>query len=387
MKLLDLFIVAFIPVLKVLLLTALGLFLALDRVDILGKEARKHLNNVAFFVFNPALVASSLAKYITLKSISLLWFMPFNVLLTFIIGSALGWILLKITKAPSDLWGLVLGCCAAGNLGNLPLIIIPAVCKERGSPFGDAHTCYNQGMAYSALSMAIGAIYMWSYVYNIMRICSNKRSEGAKPDDFTESAKPAVETAENLSNSHLGSLLPLKSSSPREDHLDHLELDQANISEGKPKVPLLEKIKQFFQTFAMKTNLRKLFAPSTIGAVVGFLVGSIPQVRKVLIGDSASLRVVEDSASLLGDAAIPTVTIIMGANLLKGLKGSKIHLTLMIGILVIRYIALPIVGVVIVKLAIHLGLVKSNPLYQFVLLLQFALPPAVKSVISHEASY
>lgn len=47
MKLLDLFIVAFIPVLKVLLLTALGLFLALDRVDILGKEARKHLNNVS----------------------------------------------------------------------------------------------------------------------------------------------------------------------------------------------------------------------------------------------------------------------------------------------------------------------------------------------------
>lgn len=77
---------------------------------------------------------------------------------------------------------------------------------------------------------------MWSYVYNIMRICSNKRSEGAKPDDFTESRKPAVETAENLSNSHLGSLLPLKSSSPREDHLDHLELDQANTSEGKPKV-------------------------------------------------------------------------------------------------------------------------------------------------------
>lgn len=37
-----------------------------------------------------------------------------------------------------------------------------------------------------------------------------------------------------------------------------------------------------------------------VAQVVGFLVGSIPQVRKVLIGNSAPLRVVEDSASLLG---------------------------------------------------------------------------------------
>ncbi|XP_031269229.1 protein PIN-LIKES 3-like isoform X3 [Pistacia vera] len=295
----------------------------------------------------------------------MLWFMPFNILLTFIIGSALGWMLLKITKAPSDLWGLVLGCCAA------------AVCKERDSPFGDGHTCYNQGMAYAALSMAIGSICFWSYVYNILRIYSNKNSEGAKLDDFTESTKSEVETAASLSNSRLGPLLPLNVSSLKEDHLDHQELDRTNINEGKLKVPLIEKIKQFFQTFAMKINLRKLFAPSIIGAMVGLMVGSIPQVQKVLIGDSAPLRVVEDSASLLGDAAIPTVTIVVGANLLKGLKGSRIQRSLIIGIIVIRYIALPIMGVIIVKLAVHFGLVKSNPLYRFVLLLQFALPPAI----------
>lgn len=46
MKLLDLFLVASMPVLKVLVLTALGLFLALDRVDVLGENARKQLNTV-----------------------------------------------------------------------------------------------------------------------------------------------------------------------------------------------------------------------------------------------------------------------------------------------------------------------------------------------------
>ncbi|ESR64977.1 protein PIN-LIKES 1 [Citrus sinensis] len=377
MKILDLFIAAFIPVLKVLLLTALGLFLALDRIDILGDLARQHLNKVVFFVFNPALVGSSLADHITAEGIGMLWFMPLNILITYIVGSSLGWIVLKTTKAPYDLWGLVLGCCAAGNLGNMLFIIIPAICKERGSPFGDADACYRQGMVYSALSMAIGAIYMWSYVYNIVRIYSScTNSEGEKLDNSTENITPMEETTEKLSNSRMRPLLPLNGCSAVKDHLNHFELD-CSITARKPQVQLLEKIKQCFQTFATKFNLRKLFAPSTIAAIVGFMVGIIPEFRKLLIGEHAPLRVVEGSASLLGEASIPTVTLIVGANLLRGLKGTRIQLSLIIGVIVIRYIALPLLGVGIVKGAIHFGFVKSDPLYQFVLLLQFALPPAV----------
>lgn len=49
MRLLDLFIVASMPVLKVLLITALGSFLALGHINILGEDARKHLNGVSFY--------------------------------------------------------------------------------------------------------------------------------------------------------------------------------------------------------------------------------------------------------------------------------------------------------------------------------------------------
>lgn len=41
--------------------------------------------------------------------------MPVNILLTFIIGSVLAWILIKITKTPPHLQGLVIGCCSAGT--------------------------------------------------------------------------------------------------------------------------------------------------------------------------------------------------------------------------------------------------------------------------------
>ncbi|KAH7566130.1 hypothetical protein JRO89_XS08G0099900 [Xanthoceras sorbifolium] len=108
MELLELFYVASMPVLKVLVLTALGFLLALDQIDVLRTDTRNQLNNVS------SLVGSTVAKTITFKTVVLLWFMPFNILVTHIIGSLLGWILIKITRAPQHLKGLILGCCAAG---------------------------------------------------------------------------------------------------------------------------------------------------------------------------------------------------------------------------------------------------------------------------------
>ncbi|CAJ1942145.1 unnamed protein product [Sphenostylis stenocarpa] len=332
MGFLELFVVASFPVIKVLLITALGLFLALDDISILGDDARKIVNQLVFYVFNPSLVGSNLAKTITFESVVKLWFMPVNILATFILGSAMGWILIKITRPPKHMEGLILGCCSAeipeapsplpaiGNLGNLPMIIIPAICNEKGSPFGEPDLCHQYGMAYASLSMAIGAVFLWSYVYNIMRISSSRVQ---KEDNTT------IDDAYTI-------LLPDEESEKK---------------------------------------------------ICGYIIGVVPQIRNFAIGNEAPLRVVEDSASMLGDAAIPTVTLIMGANLLKennygemhgaGLKGSSTPLWTVVGIVAVRYIFLPLLGVAVVKAAIHLSLVHSDCLYQFVLLLQYALPPAM----------
>ncbi|GKE34909.1 PIN-LIKES 3-like protein isoform X1, partial [Tanacetum coccineum] len=83
------------------------------------------------------------------------WFMPVNIFLTYIIGSALGWVLLIIAKPPRHLKGLILGSCSAGNMGSMLMIILPAVCKETASPFGDPNVCHEYSMAYASLSLAV----------------------------------------------------------------------------------------------------------------------------------------------------------------------------------------------------------------------------------------
>lgn len=41
--------------------------------------------------------------------------MPVNIMITFLAGSVLGWVIMKITRAPDHLRGLVVGCCSAGG--------------------------------------------------------------------------------------------------------------------------------------------------------------------------------------------------------------------------------------------------------------------------------
>ena len=76
------------------------------------------------------------------------------------------------------------------------------------------------------------------------------------------------------------------------------------------------------------------------------------------------------------------MTLILGGNLLKGMRRSEVRSSEMknsciIGVLVARYILLPVSGVLLVRGAYKLDLVTSEPLYQFVLLLQYAVPPAM----------
>lgn len=53
------------------------------------------------------------------------------------------------------------------------------------------------------------------------------------------------------------------------------------------------------------------------------------------------------------------------------------HRSVIMGVVVVRYVLLPISGVFIVRGVHYLGLVTSEPLYQFVLLLQYVVPPAM----------
>ncbi|CAL5063696.1 unnamed protein product [Urochloa decumbens] len=278
---------------------------------------------------------------------------------------------LNFTRPPAKLKGLILGCCSAGNLGNIFLIIIPALCKEKGSPFGETDVCQTYGLAYSSLSMAIGAVFLWSIVYNIVRVMSNVTVEDG--DAQTNQTKVLIPGSATETVAE-------EDCSPLNDNTDEctLPLISTNIPPTKNKVPVLERTWKFLSLISETIDLKKLFAPSTIAVVVGFIIGGTPFIRNAIIGDAAPLRVLQESAELIGGGAIPSVTLIMGANLLNGVRGgASVQPSVIAGVIAVRYVLLPLLGTALVKGAVRLGLIQPDPLYQFILHLQYAVPPAM----------
>ncbi|XP_065006816.1 protein PIN-LIKES 7-like isoform X3 [Musa acuminata AAA Group] len=165
----SLLMVASRPVLQVLLVSLIGAFLASGYVNILSSNARRDVNKIVFVVFIPALVFASLAKTVTAKDIISWWFMPVNIGITFLIGGILGWAAVKMLKLEHNLQALVIASCSAGNLGALPLIIVPAICDEDGNPFGLSKICRVQGISYASFSMVVGNLFIWTHTYSLIR--------------------------------------------------------------------------------------------------------------------------------------------------------------------------------------------------------------------------
>lgn len=65
-----------------------------------------------------------------------------------------------------------------------------------------------------------------------------------------------------------------------------------------------------------------------------------------------------------------------------GLRATGTQKSMVFGVVVARYIALPLAGIGIVKGLMRLNLVKADPLYEFVLLIQYAVPPAMNMGMS-----
>ncbi|OMO65646.1 Auxin efflux carrier [Corchorus capsularis] len=359
MELFRLFITSLMPVLKVLLVIAVGLYLATERVDLLEADARRHLNNLVFYVFFPALIGCSLADTVTIKDLAALWFMPVNTFISCIIGSFFGWILVKVTRTPRHLHGLIIGCSSAANAGSMLLILLPALCEEKSCPFGQSPSCSLYGKAYASLSLAMQAIYVWSILYFIMRSSANHKVNVL-----------------NTNETRIIAMTSLSSNDCSADGLHQIDMPQTD-NRRKEEILTFEKAKQSFMMVLRSNSLKKIFAPSTIATIVGFIIGIASPIRKALIGDSAPLRVIYNSAVLIGEAGIPSITLIVGANLLKGLRGSGVGPSLIIGIIAIRNILMPGTGILIVKVAKNWGMVNSDSFYQFTLMLQYAMPPAM----------
>ncbi|KAK7386560.1 hypothetical protein VNO78_26893 [Psophocarpus tetragonolobus] len=362
----ELLAVASAPVIEVLLISAVGAFMASEYCNnLLSADFRRSLNKIVFLAFTPCLIFASFAEHVSLDDMISWWFMPVNIGFTFLIGGILGWIIVEVLKPNLKVQGLIIASCSTGNMGNLPVVIIPAICDQKGGPFGEPDDCRIRALSYSFCSLALGGVFIWTYTYQLMRNASlrYKASEAAE-----------ILRIPNKDNDAMAETRLLKQNDGyTEDTENQIVVDQGNSI-------ITMNVERSFCGRMMETLgqiLAELMSPPTIATILGFLFGGVNWLRNLIIGQDAPLRVIQDSIRLMGDGTIPCMTVLLGGNLTQGMQSSNIQPLVLISIIIARFFVLPCIGFFVVKAAANFGFLPLDPFFQYVLVIQYALPPAM----------
>ncbi|KAL3536625.1 hypothetical protein ACH5RR_005086 [Cinchona calisaya] len=355
--------IAVLPIAKVFTMYFMGFLMASKYVNILPANGRKLLNGLVFSLLLPCLIFSQLGEAITFQKMLEWWFIPFNVILTTISGSIIGLIVAWIVHPPYPYFKFTVIQIGIGNIGNVPLVLIAALCRDKSNPFGDYEKCSQDGNAYISFGQWVGAIVLYTYVFHML----------APPPEGTFDIEDGNFPVKNLSKE--SSQRQVKDNSPEQVPL----LNEDAVSTD-PSGPKKDKIKDFLKFLYEKLKLKQILQPPIIASIIAIIIGCVPFLKRLIFTSDAPLYFFTDSCMILGEAMIPCILLALGGNLVDGPGRSKLGLRTTAAIVFGRLILVPPVGLGIVMLANKLGfLPPGDKMFRFVLLLQHTMPTSVLS--------
>ncbi|KAL3644416.1 Protein PIN-LIKES 6 [Castilleja foliolosa] len=355
--------IAVLPIAKVFTVCFLGFLMASKYVNILNANGRKLLNGLVFTLLLPCLIFSQLGQAITLPKMLEWWFIPVNVILATISGSLIGLVVATIVRPPYPYFNFTIVQIGIGNIGNVPLVLIAALCRDKSNPFGD--TCAQDGNAYISFGQWVGAIVLYTYVFQMF----------APPPggtfDVEDGALPIKYPSRNDNNSLDND------DAPEETPL--LEVDDIPAHSSASEK---DTVKDFLKFLYEKLKLKQIIQPPIIASVLAIFFGCVPFFRNLIFTSDSPLYFFTDSCLILGEAMIPCILLALGGNLVDGPGpgSARIGARTMAAIVFGRLVLVPPTGLGIVMLADKLGfLPPDDKMFRFVLLLQHTMPTSVLS--------
>lgn len=163
------------------------------------------------------------------------------------------------------------------------------------------------------------------------------------------------------------------------------DLDHSRDSSTTPTYPesircLAEpRVVRKIRIVAEQTPIQHILQPPTIASLLAIIVGLVPQIKACFFGSEAPLLFISNSLEILAGAMVPFVMLILGGMLAEGPnESSTLGLRTTIGISIARLLVLPVLGIGIIVAADKLNfLVHGDPMYKFVVLLQYTTPTAI----------
>lgn len=350
---------AVLPIAKVFTMCFMGLLMSSKYVNILPANGRKLLNGLVFSLLLPCLIFSQLGRAITLDKIFQWWYIPVNVVMGTISGSLIGFIVASIVRPPYPYFKFTIIHIGIGNIGNIPLVLIAALCRDKSNPFGDSEKCNQDGNAYISFGQWVGAIVLYTYVFQML----------APPPggsfDVNEQENLPIKSG---TNNYVAEQVPLLSAE---------EPQGTSIQSSKGGKIICQ-----LCYLAEKLKINQIFQPPIVASVLAIFIGAVPFLKRLILTDDAPFFFFTDSCLILGEAMIPCILLALGGSLVDGPgAGSKlIGFRTTAAIIFARLVLVPPAGLGIVTLADKLGFFpKDDKMFKFVLLLQHTMPTSVLS--------
>lgn len=348
---------AVLPIIKVFTMCFMGFLMATRYVNILPANGRKLLNGLVFTLLLPCLIFSQLGRAITLETLLGWWFIPVNVVLGSISGSLIGFIVASIVRPPYPYFKFTIIHIGIGNIGNIPLVLIGALCRDENNPFGD--TCSQDGNAYISFGQWVGAIILYTYVFQML-------------------ALPPGESYDSIAEGKLPTHGPISDPFPEHVPLLDPEVPETTESDSSVRKKFFARIRYLIE----KLKLKQIFQPPILASILAIIIGVIPFLKRLILTDDAPLFFFTDSCLILGEAMIPCILLALGGNLIDGpgVGSRRLGLRTTAAIIFGRLVLVPPAGLGIVMLADKLGFLPvGDKMFKFVLLLQHSMPTSVLS--------
>ncbi|KAL9315150.1 hypothetical protein ACSQ67_016151 [Phaseolus vulgaris] len=331
--------IAVMPIVKVFTMCALGLLMASKYVDILHASGRKLLNGLVFTLLLPCLIFSQLGQAVTLQKMLDWWFIPVNVVLGSVAGSIIGFVVATIIRPPYPYFKFTIIQIGIGNIGNVPLVLISALCRDQSNPFGDSEQCSKDGTAYISFGQWVGAIILYTYVFNMLA--------------------PPPEGTFDIDNESV----PLKSTPMGDATPEQIPLlvREDGVSSTSQNTSKKWEIKGLLAFVYEKLKLKQVLQPLSllhfayVLQILAMTLGAVPFFKQLIFTPDAPLFFFTDSCMILGEAMIPCILLALGGNLIDGPGSSKLGFRTTAAIVFARLVLVPPVGLGIVMLADKFG--------------------------------
>ncbi|KAF3321874.1 transporter C5D6.04 [Carex littledalei] len=361
---------ALLPIAKVFTMCFLGFLMASKYVNILPANGRKLLNGLVFSLLLPCLIFSQLGRAITFEKLLQWWYIPVNVVVGSISGSLIGLIVAWVIQPPYPYFKFTIIHIGIGNIGNIPLVLIAALCRDPSNPFGDSEKCSQDGNAYISFGQWVGAIILYTYVFKMLAPPPGESFDGNEDEKQLPTSRSSPQENSNAAVED-NALVSNKSS-----------IDNGAAPESEPLLNSSDETLTATKRFSLKRvsyhlicYIFLLIEYDICIQALAIIIGAVPFLKKLVLTDDAPLFFFTDSCLILGEAMIPCILLALGGNLVDGpgVGSKRLGLRTTAAIIIARLTFVPLAGLGIVTLADKFGFIPEGD-KMFKLCCWFSIP-------------